>query len=371
MCGLVGIAGDLEFKHKEAFKNLLIVDAVRGTHGTGVASVGITGDVDWFKRYGNPHDLIDHKHYDKTVTVNKKILLGHNRHATTGSHTSDNAHPFDFKYVIGAHNGTLPNDVRRELTDYHKYDTDSEALYASINSNIAAGISFEESVKTVVGNMHDGAWALSMYAKKSKQLAFLRNKERPLFYCFADEGKILAWASESWMLWSQLMRAGIKIDDKVTQMSEDVLYVFNIPSTGSAFEVPKRYQAPGAPKKVWGSQADFYRGATTTGGYTHTHKGTSTPVFGLPAPKKTTFPNDNKRGHYKPPYKSPYGDVIKKPEFEKLIKDGHTCCYCNSHTPVYGEEVLFLKPSPVGSVQYACKICVNDNEIMEILRALR
>lgn len=368
MCGLVGIAGDIGYAHKEAFKQLLIVDQVRGMHGTGAASVGASGDVDWVKRGGDAGQLIDLKTFDRVVSVTRKALIGHNRHATLGAHTSDNAHPFDFKNVIGAHNGTLPINTRRLLKGYTKYDTDSEALYSQINDGINEGKPWQDAVADTIGLLDDGAWALSMYIKTERKLAFLRNKERPFYYTLADEGKILAWASESWMLYSVLGRNGIAIDEqaKVLGLAEDSMIWFDIPKAGDKFHAPGRIKIMGAPKKVVQTHyasSNFTPGSTTKTEHTAAHHTTSTKV--LP------FPNDNKKGHYKPPYKDYTGKTMNRPEFDRLIVLGNSCTYCNLNVPKWGEECLFLRPTPVGAPQFLCQECIQDEEIFEIAKAMR
>jgi predicted glutamine amidotransferase len=366
MCGLVGVAGDIYHSHKEAFTDMLYVDVVRGAHGTGVASVGSDGVVDFIKRHGPPPDLIMDKRYDRVVTMTKKAIIGHNRHATKGVHSSDNAHPFSFHHVVGAHNGTLPDFSHKKLSRHSHYETDSEALFWELNVNMDAGLPYYEATKEVLKEL-TGAWALVFYAKKDKRLCMIRNSERPLCYAYSEDKKVLFWASESWMIRGASSRNKIKLfEDKIYMLTEDTLLGWALPTkTGEVFQAPERFKVEGK-KYTLNPQLP-----PVVGGSHGTTKNTNYTV-GTGFVKGPAFPTEHKKGHYKPPYKDPQdGHVMTRPEFNKRIHDGGTCTYCNYHTPTWGEEVLFLRPSPVGSEQYICKMCVKDPDIMEIVRAMR
>lgn len=365
MCGHVGVAGaDIGLSARDAFRDLLIFDAVRGIHGTGVASVDFGSNVIVAKRTGDPYQLFDHKTYDKAVSMSKRVLIGHNRHATIGSHSHSNAHPFDFQRIVGAHNGTVSHPSKAKMENASWYDTDSESIIGNIDHLMRVGADYEEAVETTIGKL-DGAWALVMYFKNERKLAFLRNEKRPFYYCYAEEYKYLFWASEVWMLTIALSRNNIKIDDKIMALPEDTLLTFDVPVANAKFEVPTRKKVKGfelpASVTVW-SESDyghFNRGST--GGQRAT-------TFSRPLAR---LPNENKNGHFRPPYKDHRGAVIAKARFNDLIEAGVTCVYCNSKTPVYGEEVCFCAPSPTGSPQFVCEDCVHDEQVMDIVRAMR
>lgn len=382
MCGIVGLAaGDFQLRHREAFRNLLLVDTIRGAHGTGMFSVDKRGNEDWLKLAGPASNFVDLKNFESCASLNNTVYAGHNRHATQGRHSTDNAHPFDFKRVIGVHNGTISYPAKGHLDQYQKFDTDSEALYNTINNCLMSGDDPATAVKNTIERLDDGAWALCMYFKKERKLGFIRNKERPLYYCFCEDNTVLAWASEPYMLFLCLLRNNISIDaDKengvrVKQLNEDTLLLFDIPGkTDEKWKAPTRHKIKQKEKKsytathhgVWSADDSFSRGPSGV----HTH----VPFNSRATTEKTTplkFPNDTKAGHYKPPYKDHTGRVMQRPEVESKLTAGVACAYCDERQPTWGEEILFLTPSPIGSPRYLCETCIHDKQIMEICRAMR
>jgi hypothetical protein len=221
MCGLVGVAGRVNAQQDKVFKTLLYIDALRGFHSTGTLFVG-----------NNKHapttvlrEAVDASKFIKGDTFNKelmflnRVLMGHNRYATVGDVTSDNAHPFKFDSVIGAHNGTLNNQAL--LPDSDDFEVDSKNLYHSIDK-----LGLEDTYSLLLG-----AWALSWWDTKNKSMNFIRNEERPMSYCYSLHGDTLYWASERGMLEFALNRSGIKYGTIVSTKPHH-LYTIPVHSQG-------------------------------------------------------------------------------------------------------------------------------------------
>jgi len=222
MCGLVGIVGNIDGKAEKAFKHMLILDSLRGEDSTGVLSVAKHQDGQEMvaKQVGDPFMLFDHKSYDKTVSHrSSRVLLGHNRYATTGGVNRQNAHPFEFPSVIGMHNGTLTN--KHYFDRDNKFNVDSEALYNCIDL-----FGIDEAVKHA-----KGAWALTWWDKDARTINYCRNKERPLFYALDTKEEMLFHASERWMITIAASRNGIDLGE-VHELAEDVLFSIPIPVGG-------------------------------------------------------------------------------------------------------------------------------------------
>ena len=218
MCGIVGIAGEITTDLKKVFMQMLIVDQLRGDHSTGVLSVKNTDNQTKItKVLGGPHNLDDSKSFNDQWTDYNKVLLGHNRYATSGKVTTRNSHPFDFDNVVGVHNGSLRNYTR--LQGYGKYNVDSEVLYESINN-----IGLADSLAKVTG-----AYALVYWDKLTDQMVFIRNGERTLFLAFTDNHKSLLWASEAWMIEAICARNNVKTQE-IWMLKPDTEFRVTVPT---------------------------------------------------------------------------------------------------------------------------------------------
>lgn len=226
MCGIVGVAGLVTTKEEKIFKNLLIMDSIRGEDSTGIAAVNVQGNVTVVKQVGNPFELMGMQKFKEIFARLSTCLIGHNRWATTGAVKKANAHPFEFDSLVGVHNGTLKN--KWKLEDGNKYDTDSEALYYNIDKN---------GLKPTI-EMVEGAYTLVWYDKNDESINFLRNEERPLSFALSEDGKALFWASEGMMLAYACAREGYKLRE-IQQLPIDQHYKFFLPDGDNAFDKAK------------------------------------------------------------------------------------------------------------------------------------
>jgi hypothetical protein len=225
MCGLVGAAGTLNKKEEDAFRHLLILDSLRGMDSTGAAFVNILKDVHLAKTVGDPFQLLETVAFEAGMRQANSCLIGHNRSATIGKVVRKNAHPFLTKNIVGAHNGTLTN--KGAIPDAYQYDTDSEAIFNSIDIRGA-----KETLAPV-----QGAYALTWYDTRTNAVHLLRNKERPLFVAETKDNKCVFWASEAWMLHAILQRQSVDYKD-IWLLPEDKEYTYNIPARSADFGFP-------------------------------------------------------------------------------------------------------------------------------------
>jgi predicted glutamine amidotransferase len=189
MCGLVGIAGKLTVKDEATMKRLFLLDFFRGPDSTGLAAVRGDGNIHVSKLASHPIDLFDSARFKTALSgYNSKIFLGHNRYATKGKVNANNAHPYHYGDIVGAHNGTLSITSWRALEKAvgEDFEVDSQAIIAAI-----AAIGIAETVPLL-----QGAWSLTWYDKADNTLNFLRNDERPLWYAYTKDFDRIFWASE-------------------------------------------------------------------------------------------------------------------------------------------------------------------------------
>lgn len=352
MCGHVGVAGNLLTKHTKAFKQLLLMDVLRGGHGTGIAAVPWHGDrspkrIEISKMPLPSYVCLDHNtHFNKVASATTaSVLIGHNRFATEGEHTYHNTHPFQHGNIVGAHNGTVSARNRLDIDVEGDFGTDSEEIIASINK-----VGAEETIASMYEGT-SGAWALVWYSCEDNTLNFIRNDERPLFYGLTEKRDVLMWASEANMLKTAALRNGINI--KVKSFTVNTHFSWEVPKASEVFaEKPARKKMKGKVREVKSYKADDfddYYQSPYHGGYSH-HASRAKPkedVIRLPS----SF--DDKLSQYG---NLDTGDIID------LFADNSECVFCR-------EEVTFasLKNDDAVIISRDSVVCESCCKIPEMV----
>lgn len=191
----------------------------------GIGAVNAQGKPRTVKQAAPPHIFLEDKTVKDVFVGVNRVLIGHNRFATQGAVNNQNAHPYMFDNIMGAHNGSLR---RTELLPHHKdFEVDSQVLLNSIDK-----YGVEETEEKIAG-----AFALTWWDRRTNQLNFWRNDERPLWYCYTDDNKAIFWASEKEMLSFILKRTNLKHKEFLEVPAHKQL-IFNI-NLGANQDVPE------------------------------------------------------------------------------------------------------------------------------------
>lgn len=197
MCGIVGMMGTgFAASDRKVFSEMLYLDALRGMDGTGVAIIDLDHNARILKKAMQASDFLDLSQYTRIMNTpigNIRMMLGHNRAATSGGISNETSHPFTAGPITLVHNGSL----RRQelLPDHRTFAVDSENIAHSIN---VQGI--EETVKNL-----NGSFSLVWHNSDDRTINFIRNNERPMFigkiekanrWVFGSELGMLEWACE-------------------------------------------------------------------------------------------------------------------------------------------------------------------------------
>lgn len=205
MCGIVGfITPDYKkFKERKDFlTQAIFADTLRGAHSTGVFSVSSNKEVNYFKKAVSGPDFLEMKGTDRILNKDGRIMVGHNRWATMGSHINANAHPFYIGSIVGVHNGTLTGNWRHYLPAGNDWNVDSQAIMNALAV---------EPYKEVLEKL-EGAFTLAWYDERDEKFRIVRNSERPIHIAKIADSGAHAFASEKLMLEWLLARNGLKVE---------------------------------------------------------------------------------------------------------------------------------------------------------------
>lgn len=293
MCGIVGLISTkvLDTTHQNQFKKLLVMDQIRGKDSVGIISQQYAG-IAYEKSVIDPVSFLEHRRVTPLLT-GAKALVGHNRAATRGGVSVNNAHPFQHGAITLVHNGTLRSNA---VTTPH-FTVDSES--------IAYALSLKEpdEAQSVLESL-EGAFALIWHDARDNSWNVAKNDERPLHYMSTIDKSLYWFSSEAGILYASCAEDMVNLDAKkhISKFPDNQLWKIK-PDVAApltlALEVatftPKKWSTflLTAPKHTShtgsGNKSKGYKGKDTT---THTQHTTTKPINGtvvkeLPKSKAT------------------------------------------------------------------------------------
>ena len=192
MCGIVGYISKTENSYKEEkahfMRFALALDTLRGSDSTGVMTVKDKFKVDVIKTL-MPGDRFVHSSSFKKKWEPGWAQVGHNRAATKGEVTVQNAHPFQDGPITLVHNGTLWAGGQGLPTVNPKLEVDSAQIahnFALVGPDKAAHV-LEEI---------DGSFALVWYDDRDESINVARNSERPFHYSVGARRDVMYFMSD-------------------------------------------------------------------------------------------------------------------------------------------------------------------------------
>lgn len=215
MCGIIGAAGNLYKKEKNALQTLFYLNTIRGIDGCGIFSLfddwnkGKKKSMYHLSKFKEPSsEIAFSKDWDDFVDkTSLKVMIGHSRAATKGEKITENNHPFLAGDIVGVHNGTIHGKFGDKT---HKFGTDSEAFFNEIAEH-----GLKKALDIVHEDSYSAAYAIVYYDLLTKTITLFRNSQRPLY--LARVNGDFFWASEKEMLEFALVRAGLK-DYKIDEI---------------------------------------------------------------------------------------------------------------------------------------------------------
>ena len=364
MCGIIGAMSSWSFSDddKHILDNMFYLDVLRGKDSSGAIFYNAAQqETAWFKQVGLPDKLEDAEGYKTAWNGMFHSFIGHNRRATTGGVSVENAHPFQKNNIIGVHNGTLYRaDVDRLSAMLTAGDvkelqgtTDSEILYAAINRE---GI--EAAWKEV-----DGAVALAYFDTDAKAIYLITNGKRPLCYWRGLHERVF-FASEPWILAIGISKVRNTPDVKPIRCEKNKLYKFHRTTENKNINsriVLKEEQTVLLPFVDARKPKEFWPGYSHTGEVRH-HGVATFPKVIKPATKKETPKETPKKE-----------DVVLNDEWKqradgskvsKQLLEASNCSYCLTVLSM-DNSVCFAKDMQL------CKECdaVKDHAVLTNLGA--
>lgn len=278
MCGISGVV-NLDHRHignlGSYIEQAAICGQLRGWDSTGMFQVNKKGGFELHKLPVQGEHFVASKNVQKRIgrTGNMLATILHNRAATKGDVTQENAHPFMHpapgkikdggKAIVGVHNGTIYGPTPYKWKD-KEFEVDSDYLYYRI---------FDQGAEKALSDVN-GSFALVWY-ENTGALCIASNHERPFYWGYIKDRNAMLLASEDRMMYWLAGRNGIELE-KIVAPDKNKIYKFDLHSGSELrkFETVDIPQKPPYVATAWSNARDF-RGARQDNTQSQTPVGTA------------------------------------------------------------------------------------------------
>jgi hypothetical protein len=207
MCGIVGFItakrNGFTSKEADAFQDMLFVDTLRGWDSTGVFGRDRNGNIGAHKAAVSGARFIctkEFKEFRTQAVMKGTFMIGHNRAATRGEVSDENAHPFIVNNkIVLVQNGSWLGS--------HKHVKDTEVDTEAVAQIIDEEQDIEKALQRV-----NSSYALVWYNADTESLHIIRNNERPMHIAYTVDGGMVLASEMGTILWAT-ERNGIDLAD--------------------------------------------------------------------------------------------------------------------------------------------------------------
>lgn len=231
MCGIVGVVNgkkDRRVNNKipNYLRDAIIADSVRGADSTGIFQCSKNVNkarVWWHKKAVSGVEFVEDATTNSLLrdVDDTAFTVAHNRAATRGEVTDDNAHPFEAfsesgEWLMGVHNGTLTGwDAAPDAKDYK---VDSAWALAQIAEK-----------GTEAFKNFTGAYTFVWYGdREGEAINMIRNYARPMFVAYIKGENRMLFASEYMMMVWLAQRNELSLEEEIIELDPGYLYSFSL-----------------------------------------------------------------------------------------------------------------------------------------------
>ena len=211
MCGILGICLDTEKVRTNSdvahlrieFTEMIAESERRGRNAAGLYIVN-DDEIVYFKAALRATELIETDGYwnflETHVTAETRAIIGHTRHATTGSpECNDNNHPVVDGPIIGVHNGVIRNHLELGRSYKKAAEVDTAAIMALLRVKSKKSAL---TLRTLTENLHqlEGPFAIAIADRRKPDAVYMARNTNPIVFHRDRSAGVLYFASDAEIL---------------------------------------------------------------------------------------------------------------------------------------------------------------------------